>query len=274
VPLYSPLKNEIEIGMIVAGCDIGSLTAKALLMEKGKILSSAVISAKSRPSQSAEEVMQVARNKAGIEPENIAFIVGTGYGRKQIPFVNSLESEISCHARGAKHLMPSARMVVDIGGQDAKAIRMDNKGKVTRYLYNDKCASGTGRFLEVMADALEIPLDKMGEISAQAKEKLTISNQCVIFAETEVVSLVNEGREIPDIVNALHRAMAKRVASLARSIGIEEDVVMTGGVAKNSGVSQALSDALDLPLKALNKADPQLMGALGAALYAEEKVAG
>ena len=257
--------------MIVAGCDIGSLTAKAVLMESGKVISSAVIRAKNKPSESAGKVMQMVLERVGLQRDSIVCVVGTGYGRAQIPFVDSVESEISCHARGARYLLPSARMVIDIGGQDAKATRMDESGRVDRYLYNDKCASGTGRFLEVMAEALEIPLDEMGNISAGSKEKLTISNQCVIFAETEVISLVNEGKETPDIVNALHHAMAKRVAALARSIGIEEDVVMTGGVARNSGVFQALSEALNIQLKALNGADPQIIGALGAALYAREQ---
>jgi predicted CoA-substrate-specific enzyme activase len=142
---------------------------------------------------------------------------------------------------------------------------------VARYIYNDKCASGTGRFLEVMAEALEVPLEELGELSAQSTEKLSISNQCVIFAETEVVSLVNEGKETADILNALHHSLAKRVASLARSIDVKTDVVMTGGVAKNAGVFNALSDALGIELKALNGVDPQIMGAMGAALYAEEK---
>ena len=260
--------------MIVAGCDIGSLTAKAVIMESETVLASTVIRVEKTPAASADAVMQRALDEAGLEKDRIAYLVGTGYGRTQIPFVDSVASEISCHARGARHLLPTARMVIDIGGQDAKATRMDDNGKVARYLYNDKCASGTGRFLEIMADALEIPLDKMGSISANPKEKLTISNQCVIFAETEVVSLVNQGKDIPDIVNALHRALAKRVAALARSIGVEEDVVMTGGVAKNSGVFHALSQALNLPLKDLGETDPQIMGALGAAFYAQDKLAG
>jgi (R)-2-hydroxyacyl-CoA dehydratese activating ATPase len=257
--------------LIVAGCDIGSLTAKAVIMKNGTVLCSAVMRAKNAPAASAETVLQMALEKAGLERDQIACLVGTGYGRTQIPFVDSVESEISCHARGARHLLPSARMVIDIGGQDAKATRMDENGKVARYLYNDKCASGTGRFLEIMADALGIPLDEMGSVSSNPKEKLSISNQCVIFAETEVVSLVNQGKQIPDIVNALHRAMAKRVAALACSIGLEEDVVMTGGVAKNSGVFHALSQALNLPLKDLDGTDPQIIGALGAALYAHEE---
>ncbi|MBC2716584.1 MAG: 2-hydroxyglutaryl-CoA dehydratase [Desulfobacteraceae bacterium] len=257
--------------MIVAGCDIGSLTAKAVIMENGNILSDAIMRAKTRPADSANEVMQMALDKAGLTMNDIGYVVGTGYGREQIPFVDQVESEISCHAKAAWRIMPSVRMVIDIGGQDAKATRMDDNGNVARYIYNDKCASGTGRFLEIMAEALEVPLEKLGSLAAKSTEKLSISNQCVIFAETEVISLVNEGKETSDILNALHHSLAKRVASLARSIEVKTDVVMTGGVAKNSGVFNALSEALDIELKALNGVDPQIIGAMGAALYAEEK---
>ena len=256
--------------MIVAGCDIGSLTAKAVIMENGNILTDAILRAKTRPEESANEVMQMALDKADLIMDDIGYIVGTGYGREQVPFVDSVESEISCHARGAFQVMPSVRMVIDIGGQDAKATRMDDSGKVVRFIYNDKCASGTGRFLEVMAEALEVPLEKLGSLAAQSKEKLSISNQCVIFAETEVISLVNEGKETADILNALHHSLAKRVASLARSIEVREDMVMAGGVAKNTGVFNALSEALNVNLKSLDGVDPQIMGALGAALFAQE----
>ncbi len=257
--------------MITAGCDIGSLTAKAVILENDRILSQAVMRAKTKPAESAAEVMNLALAKAGFDLTGVDHVTGTGYGREQIPFVSSVESEISCHARAAAHLMPSVRMVIDIGGQDAKATRLDENGKVVRYLYNDKCASGTGRFLEVMAEALEIPLEELGRAGSQAKEKLTISNQCVIFAETEVVSLVNEGKDPADIIQALHQALARRVAALAKSIEVREDVVMTGGVAKNQGVFAALEEALRVRIKILDNVDPQIMGALGAALYAQEK---
>ncbi len=257
--------------MIVAGCDIGSLTAKAIIMEHGKVLADAVMRSKTRPSESADQVMHAALKAAGLAMDDVGCVVGTGYGREQIPFVDGVESEISCHAKGAWQVRPSVRMVIDIGGQDAKATRIDENGKVVRYLYNDKCASGTGRFLEVMAEALEVPLEEMGAMGARSTEKLTISNQCVIFAETEVISLVNEGKETSDIISALHQALARRVASLAMSIEVTEDVVMTGGVAKNKGVFQALEDALGVPLKPLDGVDPQIIGAMGAALYAEEK---
>jgi predicted CoA-substrate-specific enzyme activase len=256
--------------MIVAGCDVGSLTAKAVIMEEENIISQAVVLAKTKPSESAGDVMEKALKKAGLSRGDIQFAVGTGYGKDQVSFVQRVESEISCHAKGAWWNQPSVRTVIDIGGQDAKAIQLDDKGKVVRYIYNDKCASGTGRFLEVMAEAMEVELEKMGDIGKQAKERITISNQCVIFAETEVVSLINEGRDVSDIINALHRAMAGRVVSLARSIGVETDVVMTGGVAKNSGVFDALADCLNLPVNHLNGIDPQINGAVGAALFARE----
>ncbi len=258
--------------MITAGCDIGSLTAKAVIMKDGKIIATNVILASAHPEKSATDVMKRTVEKAGIKMEDISHCVGTGYGRKHIPFMNSEESEIACHARGAVWQMPSARTVVDIGGQDAKAIRMDEKGNVERYVYNDKCASGTGRFLEIIADSLDIKLEDMGAISGKAKEKLTLSNQCVVFAETEIISLVNEGKEIADIVNALHQAVANRAASLARGILVEPDAVMTGGVAKNSGMFIALERALGVKLYKVE--DPQINGALGAALFAADKVNG
>lgn len=258
--------------MLVAGCDVGSLSAKAVLLKDGAVLSSSIIKAKTKPEESAEEVIRKALDKAGLSLQDIRASVGTGYGKERIDFVDRKESEIVCHAKGAIWSLPSARMVIDIGGQDAKAIKMDERGRIKRYIYNDKCASGTGRFLEIMADALEIELEEMGERGKLFTEKLTISNQCVIFAETEVVSLVNEGKEVNNIVNALHYAMANRVASLAKSIGLDEDIVMTGGVAKNIGVFDALAEGLGRPVKKLENIDPQLNGALGAALLAAESL--
>lgn len=257
--------------MITAGCDLGSLTAKAVILIDGKIAASKVIRAYSSPEKSAMEVMNAAVEEAGITIDDIENCVGTGYGRKNIGFVKSVESEIACHARGAFRQLPGVRTVVDIGGQDAKAIRVDENGNVERFVYNDKCASGTGRFLEIIADALDIRLEDLGDISLDSKEKLRLSNQCVVFAETEIISLVNEGKEIADIVNALHHAVANRAASLARSISVENDVVMTGGVAKNPGMFRALERALGVELKSV--ADPQINGALGAAIFAEEAVA-
>ena len=254
--------------MITAGCDIGSLTAKAVIMKDGAILAAEVIRASGHPEHSAREVMERAAGKAGIMVGDIDCCVGTGYGKKHVPFVSATESEIACHGKGAVWQVPSVRTVIDIGGQDAKAIRVDGEGNVVRYVYNDKCASGTGRFLEIIADALEVELDDMGALSAMSKETLTLSNQCVVFAETEIISLVNDGKEIPDIIRALHRAVAGRAASLAKGIGIEADVVMTGGVAKNKGMFHALENILGITMGSVE--NPQITGALGAALFAQD----
>jgi len=258
--------------MILAGCDIGSLTAKAVIMKDDVVLAAEVIRASGYPERSAREVMERAAEKAGINLGAIDCCVGTGYGKKHVPFVFATESEIACHGRGAVWQVPSVRTVIDIGGQDAKAIRVDGDGNVVRYVYNDKCASGTGRFLEIISDALEVPLEEMGALSRQSTEMLTLSNQCVVFAETEIISLVNDGKEIPDIIRALHRAVAGRAASLAKGIGIEADVVMTGGVAKNSGMFHALENILGISLRSVE--NPQINGALGAALFAREIVTG
>jgi len=254
--------------MITAGCDIGSRTAKAVIFENNKIISSAIIPAKLDPIESSETVMKLVLEKANLKFSDIGKIIGTGYGQQEIPFAHHLESEIVCHAKGAWWNIPSARMIIDIGGQDSKAIKLDEKGNVTRYTYNDKCASGTGRFLEIMADALQVDLDEMGGIGKTFKEELNISSQCVIFAETEVVSLISEEKNVADILNALHKSLANRVASLARSLSIEKDVVMTGGVAKNIGVFDALADGIDVPIRSLDGIDPQINGALGAAIIA------
>jgi predicted CoA-substrate-specific enzyme activase len=258
--------------MITAGCDIGSLTAKAVILQDGKMLAAEVILASAQPEKSALDVIKRAIDKAGINMKDIEYCVGTGYGRKHIPFMNSVESEIACHGRGAVWQVPSARTVVDIGGQDAKAIRVDEKGNVERYVYNDKCASGTGRFLEIIADSLDIKLEDMGAISEKSSGKLTLSNQCVVFAETEIISLVNDGKEIADIISALHQAVANRAASLARGILVEPDAVMTGGVAKNSGMFFALERALGVKLHRVE--NPQINGALGAAIFAADKISG
>jgi predicted CoA-substrate-specific enzyme activase len=163
------------------------------------------------------------------------------------------------------------RTIVDIGGQDAKAIKVDDRGNVIRYIYNDKCASGTGRFLEIMADALGIALDDLGELARSATNPVTLSNQCVVFAETEIISLVNEGRNVADSIAGLHRALANRAAAMVGSIVAEEEVAMTGGVAKNAGMFRALETALGVPIRRIEH--PQLNGAVGAALLARDAAA-
>ncbi len=254
--------------MITAGCDIGSLTGKAAVMEGGKIIATSVRKVRGKPADLACEVLDEALEKAGMSMNDIDFCVGTGYGRKNIPFADAVESEIACHGRGAVWRNPAVRTVIDIGGQDAKAIRVDGSGAVSRYAYNDKCASGTGRFLEIIAGALDLGLEELGVLSLESSGKMTLSNQCVVFAETEIISLVNEGTDIPEIVDAMHRAVAGRVASLARSIEVEEPVAMTGGVARNQGMFRALGTVLGCGLVVID--EPQVNGAVGAALIAAD----
>lgn len=257
--------------MIVAGCDIGSRTAKAVIMGENTILGSSVMRDKPDPEETAYEVIASALAQAGKTMADIQYCVGTGYGRKQVPFAQAIESEIVCHGRGTHWLEPSIRMVIDIGGQDAKAIKLDEKGQVLRYAYNDKCAAGTGRFLEVMAKPLGVRLEDLGSVSKKSSTPVKVSNQCVIFAETEIVSLINAGKPVQDIVCGLHRAMAHRVAALAKGIVLEGEVGMTGGVAKNEGMFDALQDALGVKLRKIGW-DPQMVGAIGAALIAQEMV--
>jgi predicted CoA-substrate-specific enzyme activase len=252
--------------MIFAGCDVGSTTAKAVILRDGRISGSAVLPTGANPERAASDAMAGALREAGLRLEEVRRCVGTGYGRKRIPFGDALESEIACHARGAVWQCPGARTLVDIGGQDAKAVRFDPAGSVSRYQYNDKCAAGTGRFLETIAAALDVALEDLGSLSARSREHLTLSNQCVVFAETEILSLVNDGRETADIVRALHQAAARRATAMARAVGVEREVVMAGGVARNAGMFEALQEALGVPLRSLPH--PQLNGAIGAALLA------
>ncbi|MEW5733458.1 MAG: acyl-CoA dehydratase activase [Thermodesulfobacteriota bacterium] len=255
---------------VYCGCDVGSMTAKAVLMAEGKILGSAVIPAGTKAARAAADVVDKALEAARLRWEDIFFTVSTGYGRKRVGFAQGEESEIACHGRGAWWCLPNVRTVIDIGGQDSKAIRLDGEGRVVRYQYNDKCASGTGRFLEVMAQALGVALEDMGGMAALSTEQIKISNQCVIFAETEVVSLMNTGHAVADILNGLHHALATRVLAMAKAVGLEKEILFCGGVAKNGGVAQALAQAAGFSLVPY-PLDPQINGALGAALLAEER---
>ncbi|HNY64581.1 MAG TPA: acyl-CoA dehydratase activase [Deltaproteobacteria bacterium] len=259
--------------MIVAGCDVGSLTSKAVILDDGKILSQAVLASTFNTDESASMVMDRALRAVGLSLQDIGFCVGTGYGRDRIPFVSKAVSEIACHARGAWWLMPSVRTVIDIGGQDCKAIRLDEKGGVVKFFTNDKCAAGTGRFLEVMAKLLGISLDELGRLSSEARSPLSLASTCTVWAQAEVIHHLNEKKPKADIAAAINQAMANRVAILARSVGAQKDVCMTGGVAKNVGVVQALERCLDVNIRRL-RVDPQIIGALGAAVFARENVRG
>lgn len=255
---------------IVAGCDVGSLTSKAVLMENGRMISSALIPSKTNPQLSAEAVMDEALSKASMSMDDVTWCVGTGYGRKKIAFVNTDVSEIACHGKGARWLFPNVQTIIDIGGQDCKALRLDEKGNVVKFVANDKCASGTGRFLEVMARLLNVPIEEMGKLSQKSSAPVTLASTCTVWAQADVIKFINSGHSVEDIGAGVNSAMAKRAAILVNSVGVGQTVCMTGGVAKNEGVVQDLSKLIGRNIKKTRKADPQIAGAIGAALIAAE----
>jgi (R)-2-hydroxyacyl-CoA dehydratese activating ATPase len=256
--------------MIAAGCDVGSLTAKAVIMNSGGILGHSIIRAKFKSEESATEAMKQALEVAGLKMKDINCCVGTGYGRSRIPFVDFTSSEIACHGRGAQWIMPSVRTVIDIGGQDCKAMRLDKDGNVLQFSTNDKCAAGTGRFLEVMAKLLGVSLDELGTLSERASSPLTFSSTCTVWVQAEVIHHLNSRKSIENIAAAVNRAMAVRVGILVNQVKAEKDICMSGGVAKNKGVVSHLEKILDVKIKKL-KYDPQIVGAIGAAVIAGEK---
>jgi len=256
--------------MIVAGCDVGSLTGKAVIMKDEKIVSSSIILRTIRPEETAKIVLDKALEKINMKADEIQYLVGTGYGRTKIPFADTNVSEITCHGRGAHWLDSSIKTIIDIGGQDSKVISLDTEGYVGDFQMNDKCAAGTGRFLEGMARALELKLEDLGSISLESKSPSVISSQCSVFAESEVVTLLADGVDIADIVAGIHKAIANRLLSLVKRVGVKENFTITGGVAKNIGVVKFMEEGLGGEIQKLPE-DPQLMGAIGAAVIANEK---
>jgi len=259
--------------IVTAGVDIGSTTSKAAVVVDRRIAAQVVSPSSTNPSRTAAEVYDQALVASGVTREDVTFVVGTGYGRTQVPFADKNVSEITCHARGAHHLCPSARTVIDVGGQDTKVIRLDGDGNLLDFVMNSKCAAGTGRFLEAMARSMDIPLADMERLYFGAGDPCRISNMCSVFAESEVINLINDGVELSRIVKGLLRSLANRVHSLATRIGVEQEIVMTGGVAKSGAVRDAIEAKLGSPIHALDDQDPQIVGAVGAALIAADLAA-
>lgn len=259
---------------IVMGCDVGSLTSKAVIMKNGKIIGSNIIKSKPRPKDSADAVFEAALASAGVSKEDINYCIGTGYGREKIDFVDEVVSEITCHGKGARWMLPTAGTVIDIGGQDCKTMKLDKDGNVARFSTNDKCASGTGRFLEVMAKVLNVSIDELGRLSAKAQDPITLASTCTVWAQADVIKYINSGVPIEDIGAGINTAMAARVSILVNAVKPEGDIFMTGGVAKNIGVVATLERMIGKRIKKTRKADPQIAGAIGAAILAMEMVNG
>lgn len=256
--------------MYTIGIDIGSMSTNGILLnERKEILSSIIIPTGASSKKAADKVYNQILTEHKLTESDIDYIVATGYGRIKVPFAHEVVTEITCHAKGANYFFPSARTIIDIGGQDSKVIKVDANGNVLDFVMNDKCAAGTGRFLEVMARTLEIDLEDMGPLSLKGKDNVSVSSLCTVFAESEVVSLIGADHKTADICRALHISIAKRITAQVKRIGLEEDVVMTGGVAKNIGVVTELERNLGCKIKISE--EPQINGALGAAVIALEK---
>jgi predicted CoA-substrate-specific enzyme activase len=256
--------------MLVAGCDVGSLTAEAVIMNNGTILGSEIIRVRPRAEQSAEDVMNKLLARLELTHDDIGYCVSTGYGRETIPFADHNISEISCHGRGANWLIPSIRTVIDIGGQDCKAIRVDKDGSLEDFIMNDKCAAGTGRSLELMSEVLGVDVSELGPLSLESNNAVVITNQCSIFAEMEILHYLCEERKVSDVAAGINESMARRVKMLVGKVGAKDDVGMTGGVSKNVGVVKYLEEMLGKTFLEFPE-DPQIIGALGAAIFAGER---
>ena len=264
--------KELKMGKgYFAGIDSGSTSTDVVILDKDQnIVTGIILPTGAGAAIGAERALEEALKDAGLQREDIDAMVTTGYGRTAISDGDKSITEITCHARGAHFLNPEVRTVIDIGGQDSKVIRLDENGAVANFVMNDKCAAGTGRFLEMMARTMEMRLDDMGKAGLSYKEDITISSMCTVFAESEVVSLIAQNKATDDIVHGLNKAVASKTAALAKRVGGEERYMMTGGVSKNQGLVKTLEEKLGTTLVISDKA--QLCGALGAALFAKDMV--
>jgi predicted CoA-substrate-specific enzyme activase len=252
--------------MITVGIDVGSISAKAALIKDNQLIGSRVILTGYNARNAGENVFNALLDELGIQSDAVDRIVATGYGRNSVDLADKAVTEITCHAAGAHFQDPAVRCVIDIGGQDSKAIALDSTGRVKDFAMNDKCAAGTGRFLEVMARALEVDLDAFGPMSLKADQPAAISSLCTVFAESEVISLIARGERRENIIAGIHESIGSRVIAMANRVGIVEPVMMTGGVAKNIGVVRALEKKSGKSIRVF--ASAQVNGAIGAALMA------
>jgi predicted CoA-substrate-specific enzyme activase len=254
--------------VLFAGIDIGSLTGKAIIMEDEKIISSSTIQVKRNPVLTSEIVYTQALSKLDLTPDDIDLCVGTGYGRERIPFIDKSLSEISCHGKGANFLNNEIRTVIDVGGQDCKVISIDENGELIDFRMNEKCAAGTGRYLEIMAELLGLSLTELGAISLKSKSPISLSSVCSIYAQSEVLNYISRKIKKQDIAAGINFAMAKRVQKMTEKISLSGEFTITGGVAKNIGVVKSLENLMNVEFQPL-PVDSQLIGALGAAIFAK-----
>lgn len=258
---------------IAAGVDVGSTQTKAVIMSDNggvKIVARALVDTGANVQRAAERAFDTCCQVAGLHGSDVGFVVGTGYGRYKIAFGNAQMTEITCHAKGAQFLCPGTRTVIDMGGQDSKAISVGPNGEVLDFVMNDKCAAGTGRFLANSAEVMGISLDEVGPLSLKAQHPVKIATVCTVFVESDILSYLAQGKTAEDILGGVHIAIAKRTLSLARRTALDPEITMTGGVARNIGMVRALEEVLGRKLQV--SPDAQFIGAAGAALFALEKL--
>jgi predicted CoA-substrate-specific enzyme activase len=263
------MEGRIVKGRLNAGVDIGSRSAKALILEDGCILATHLVDTGAHPMDAGRRALELALARCGFQRTDLGAIVATGYGRVSLPEADQVVTELSCHARGVHFLDSSIAMVIDIGGQDSKAIHLDPTGALLDFVMNDRCAAGTGRFLESAARVLETDIDTLGTLSTKAPRACPINTTCAVFAESEIIGLIAAGEDLAAIGAGLCQAFAGRIGNLARRIGIKPPVALVGGGAKNPGMRQALAAELGLDFTPI-ALDPQMVGALGAAVIASE----
>ena len=253
-----------------AGVDVGSTQTKAIIInEKREIVARTLADTGANVTRAADRGFAEALKAAGLKREDVAYVVGTGYGRYKVTFGDAQITEISCHARGASFLFPNTRTVIDMGGQDAKGIHIGPDGDVKDFVMNDKCAAGTGRFLAHAAEALSLSLDDIGEISMRAKNPVRLTTVCTVFVESDIMSYCAQGKKVEDILGGVHSAIAARTISLVRRVGIEPEVTFTGGVSRNIGMVRGLEEKLGMKVNV--SPDSHFVGALGASIFALER---
>lgn len=255
--------------MYFAGVDVGSRSAKIAIMKDNRLVSHYIADTGAASSKIAMMCLNKALESVGLTLDDIDYVAATGYGRSVVPVASANISDISAHAMGAFWGFPSTRTVLDLGGQDCKAISCNERGRVTAFIMNDKCAAGSGRFLEVMADILGVPLGQMDALSLNSKNRVSFSSSCAVFAKSEALTLIRDGVESADIVSGLHSVIAAQCYKMMGRIGVEKDLVMSGGVSKNAGIVRRIAEMIGFEPRLLP--DPQIAGAIGTAIFAREK---
>ena len=259
--------------MRTCGIDMGARATKAVVVDDGRPVAEAVADTGSDPIAAAQHVLATVLSRAGIKESDLRCVVATGYGRRGLPFASTTVTEITCQARGVRHVAPEARGILDVGGQDTKAMALDEEGRIRDFLLNDRCAAGTGRFLEVMAGALGLDPDEAGRLALTADRPVAIASTCTVFAESEIVSLRAQGHRREAILAGVHAAVAARLKGMAQRIVMESPVVFTGGVARYPAAVEAVRAALrEVGLEVIVPPSPQTTGALGAALVGMDRI--